>query len=115
MEARLAYKEMISTLEKESSEDVKQSDYVLQTDQTEENCALDNGIVPFQESEEDALNYSEFSGSLFKICKLFLVHVYIFIFKVNSFMIAEIAQFSDYRIFWMTRECSVLPLQLCHP
>ncbi|XP_013915417.1 PREDICTED: selenocysteine insertion sequence-binding protein 2 isoform X2 [Thamnophis sirtalis] len=56
MEARLAYKEMISTLEKESSEDVKQSDCVLQTDR-EENCALDNGMVPFQESEEDAPNY----------------------------------------------------------
>ncbi|XP_070598916.1 selenocysteine insertion sequence-binding protein 2 isoform X2 [Erythrolamprus reginae] len=56
MEARLAYKEMISTLEKESTEEVKQSDCTLETHQ-KENCALDNGIVPLQESEEDSPNY----------------------------------------------------------
>ncbi|XP_026529919.1 selenocysteine insertion sequence-binding protein 2 isoform X1 [Notechis scutatus] len=56
MEARLAYKEMISALEKESSEEVKQGDCALQTHQ-KENYALDNGIVPLQESEEDAPNY----------------------------------------------------------
>ncbi|XP_034265924.1 selenocysteine insertion sequence-binding protein 2 isoform X1 [Pantherophis guttatus] len=56
MEARLAYKEMISTLEKESSEEIKQSDCAIQTHQ-KENCALDNGIVPLQVSEEDSPNY----------------------------------------------------------
>lgn len=75
MEARLAYKEMISTLEKESSEEIKQSDCAIQTHQ-KENCALDNGIVPLQVSEEDSPNYREFSGSLFKIRKLFLVHIF---------------------------------------
>ncbi|KAL7988798.1 hypothetical protein Chor_007717 [Crotalus horridus] len=56
MEARLAYKEMISAVEKESSEEVKQSDCALQTHQ-KENCELDASIVPLQESEEDVPNY----------------------------------------------------------
>ncbi|XP_015746216.2 selenocysteine insertion sequence-binding protein 2 isoform X2 [Python bivittatus] len=56
MEARLAYKEMISALERESSEEVKQSDCVLQTHQ-KENCALDTTIVPLQEPEDDVPNY----------------------------------------------------------
>lgn len=84
MEARLAYKEMISALEKESSEEVKQSDCALQTHQ-KKYCGLDVVIVPLQESEEAVPNYSEFSGSLIKICTFFSVHLYIFIFKVNSF------------------------------
>ncbi|XP_063151315.1 selenocysteine insertion sequence-binding protein 2 isoform X2 [Candoia aspera] len=56
MEARLAYKEMISAIEKESSEETKQSDCALQTHQ-KEICALDTGIVPLQGSEEDVPNY----------------------------------------------------------
>ncbi|KAM3846128.1 selenocysteine insertion sequence-binding protein 2 isoform 1-T1 [Vipera latastei] len=56
MEARLAYKEMISALEKESSEEIKQSDCTLQTHQ-KKYSGLDVVIVPLQESEEDVPNY----------------------------------------------------------
>lgn len=57
MEARLAYKEMIATLERESAEEEDKSDCThMKTHYSEkpEDC----GEVPLPESDEDVPNYS---------------------------------------------------------
>ncbi|CAI5787013.1 Ribosomal_L7Ae domain-containing protein [Podarcis lilfordi] len=57
MEARLAYKEMIAALQKESAEEEKESDSANLKTLCREPSPLEAGEVPLPESDEDVPNY----------------------------------------------------------
>lgn len=60
MEARVAYKEMIATLERESAEEENKSDCVPIKAHSQESNQQDTDKTPPLESDEDVPNYSRF-------------------------------------------------------